>query len=116
VATYTLTIPGWHPARLNHLLTGHWRPRYRLKRADADTVAFYARLGGIPRATGKRRVSLRITLGYRQRAGDPDCYWKSLLDALKTAGLIVDDDRFGVDLGPERATTILLEDVGPQAL
>jgi hypothetical protein len=40
-----------------------------------------------PPATDKRRVSLRITLGYRQRAGDPDSDLKSLLEALTAARL-----------------------------
>ncbi|HKI30283.1 MAG TPA: hypothetical protein VKA46_00225 [Gemmataceae bacterium] len=120
MATHVLTIPDWHPARLNQLLTQHWRPRYRLKRADAALVATYAHLTGIPPATGRRRVLLRITLGPRQRAGDPDAYWKSLLDALKAARLLVDDNRQGVELGPvtfdrgpARATAITLENLGP---
>jgi hypothetical protein len=49
----------------------------------------------------------------------PDSYWKSLLDALVHAGLLVDDNRQHVQLGEvefergtARATTITLEDLG----
>src|SRR4051812_7545214 len=113
--TYTLTIEGWHPARLNDLLRGHWSRGHRLKKADRQIVGLAARLQGIPPATGKRRVSLTITLGPRQRAGDVDAYQKSLLDSLVQAGLLTDDNRQGVELapvqferGPGRSTTIIL--------
>lgn len=118
----TLTIDNWQPARLNQLLSGHWSKRARLKRQDRDTVFLAASKGiledGLRFALGKRRVSLEITLAPRQRAGDPDAYWKSLLDALVHAGLLLDDNRQGVELGPvtfirgpRRATTITLEDL-----
>lgn len=117
----TLTITGWHPARLNQLLSGHWSKRARLKRQDRDAVFVATNLGlleGLHFARGKRRVSLEITLAPRQRAGDPDSYWKSLLDALVHAGLLVNDNRQGVELGPvtfkrgkQKSTTITLEDL-----
>lgn len=114
---HRLTVVGWHPARLNQLLAGHWSRGHRFKKADRQIVALAARCQKIPPALGKRRVSLVIVLGPRQRAGDPDAYWKSLLDALTHSGLLVDDNRQGVELGPvefrrgrERATEILLED------
>jgi len=117
VSTHTLTVDGWHPARLNQLLA-HWAVRARLKRADREMVALHARLAGVPPATGKRRVSLVLTLGPRQRGGDPDAYWKSVLDALVHAGLLLDDNRQGVELGRVafrrgeiKATRIVLEDV-----
>jgi Holliday junction resolvase RusA-like endonuclease len=115
---YEIVVPNWSPTPLNKLLGCHWGTRSRLKRADADLVAVYAMRAGVPRATGRRRVTLRLTLGPRQRAPDPDSLWKSLLDALVRAGLLVDDDRFGVELGevtfergPEPATVIVLEDL-----
>ena len=45
-------------------------------------IGGHALEAGIPRATGRRRVSLHIVLAPRQRAGDPDAFWKSTLDAL----------------------------------
>lgn len=117
MSTHTLIVDGWQPARLNDLL-GHWSRRARLKRADRDVIAAYARLAGVPSARGRRRVSLLITLAPRQRAPDPDSLWKSTLDALVRCGLLLDDDRFGVELGPvtfdrgpARQTAITLEDV-----
>jgi hypothetical protein len=114
---YVLDIPGWLPCRLNQLL-GHWSTRRRLKKADRETVGLYARMAGIPRAKGKRRVSLVLTLAPRQRAGDPDAYWKTVCDSLVEAGLLVDDNRQGCELGSvvfrrgrQKATTIILEDV-----
>lgn len=72
----------------------------------------------VPKAAGKRRVKLTIVLGPRQRGGDPDAYWKSTLDALARAGLILDDNRQGVELasvayerGTRKATVIGLTDV-----
>ena len=100
MATYRLVIEGWHPARLNQLLAGHWSRCHRLKRADRQLVGLESKLQGIPPATGKRRVSLTLVLGPRQRAGDPDSYFKSLLDALTHAGMILDDNRQSVELGP----------------
>jgi hypothetical protein len=114
---YEIVIPRWHPTALNRLLGCHWGTRSRLKRADTDLIAICARQAGVPRATGRRRVSLQITLAPRQRAADPDSFWKALLDGLVRAGLLVDDDRFGVELGdvtfgrgPEPGTVIVLED------
>jgi hypothetical protein len=97
--TWTLDIPRWHPSRLNELMGCHWGKRSRLKRADRQTVALLAKLPGIPKAPGPRRVSLRIVLKPRQRASDPDAYWKSTLNALVSCGLLLDDDRQTVELG-----------------
>jgi Holliday junction resolvase RusA-like endonuclease len=116
MATHTLIIPNFLPARLNTLL-GHWGTRSKRKRADRDTIALAALLAGIPRATGPRRVSLVVTLGPRRRA-DPDCFFKSVCDALTACQLIVDDSSKWLELGPvriergkEKSTTIILEDV-----
>ncbi len=115
---HKLVIPGWHPCRLNELIGVHWATRVKLKRGDLDLVAAYAKMQSIPPATGRRRVSLRLTLAPRQRAGDPDAYWKSTLDALAASKLLVDDSRTWCELGEitfergsERKTVIELEDI-----
>jgi hypothetical protein len=117
-AKFQLVIPDWRPALLNTLLGCHRWKRGRLKKCDRQLIGFYARLAGVPKAEGKHRVSLLLTLGPRQRAGDPDAYWKSVLDGLVHAGLLADDNRQGVELGrvafdrgARMETTIVLEDV-----
>jgi hypothetical protein len=59
-----------------------------------------------------------LTLAPRQRACDPDAFWKSTLDALVHAGLLVDDNRQGCELGEvrfdrgtARRTVIVLADL-----
>lgn len=115
---HMLHITQWHPARLNQWEGRHWSVKNCLKKADREMVGTYAILVGIPKASGKRRITLTLTLSPRQRGGDPDAYWKSLLDALAACGLLVDDNRQNVELAPvlfqrgkERATTIVLEDL-----
>lgn len=116
----TFAIPDWHPTRLNELLNSHWAKAQRRKNEDAGLIAVYACGANIRKARRgqRRRVSVVLTLAPRQRAGDPDAYWKSLLDGLKRAGLIADDNRQGVELmplqferGQTRKTTITLEDL-----
>lgn len=119
MSTHVLEIDGWHPARKNEWEGRHWSVKNRIKAAD-KAVVFAANFNaGIPKATTKRRVRLTITLGPRQRGGDVDAYWKSLLDALKCAGLIIDDSKEWVETppveyvrGPKKATRIELEDIG----
>jgi hypothetical protein len=95
---YTINIPRWHPAPLNKLMKGHWSNGHRLKKVDRAMVAAYA--SNIPKAAGKRLVSLHIILGKGQRAADPDSQFKSLCDALIHAKLLVDDNRQHVELAP----------------
>lgn len=93
---HTLWIPRWHPTPLNRLL-GNYHKAGQLKRADRDMVAAYARLARIPKAPGKRRVQLEIVLGRGQRKHDPDAFWKSLLDAMVHAKVLINDtDRWVV--------------------
>lgn len=101
-----IVIDRWHPARLNQIMGGHWSGGHRLKKRDREMVWAYSR--GKPKAPGKRRIETVIVLKPKQRGGDPDAYFKSLCDALKHAGMIVDDNRQGVELMPvryERGTT-----------
>jgi len=91
MSTHVLEIPDWHPARLNALLTCHHMKAHRLKKADAEMLAAYALRAGIPKASGRRRVRLTIVYPSRRWVADKDAYWKSLLDGLVKAGLLVDD-------------------------
>lgn len=115
---WRITIPEWHPTRLNHMIGCHWAKGHRLKKADRTAISAWTWGLHIPPATGPRRVRLTITLGPHQRAGDPDAYWKSLLDALVHCKLLVDDNRQHVRLDPieftrgkSPETTIELEDI-----
>lgn len=113
-----LIIPNWHPARVNKLIGCHWATKNRLVRCDRRMIWGYSAMCGMPIARGPRRVDLAITLAPRQRAADPDAYWKSTLDGLVCAKMLVDDNRQYVrlgnvtfDRGPERSTTIVLTDI-----
>lgn len=116
--THTLEIPDWHPARLNQFIGRAWPVVARLKKIDRTIVTAEARNAGVPLATTRRHVGLTIVLGPRGRASDPDAYWKSLLDALVCAGLLVDDSAKFVaydcptfERGPARLTRVLLTDL-----
>lgn len=116
---WTISLPGWHPTRINQMIGRHFAVVAKLKRRDRvnlESMSFHL---GIPPAIGKRRVTLKITLGPRQRAADPDAYWKSLLDACVRLKLLVDDNRQGVELAPvefergsKKGSVIVLEDIG----
>ena len=117
MATQTLTIHGWLPARLNQLL-GSWRLAGALKKRDRIKVANAARMQGAVPAAGPRRVTIELTFAKGERSGDPDAYLKSTLDALVQARLLVGDTHRQVQWsqpvfrrGPRRKTVITLEDV-----
>ena len=103
--TFEAFIPHWHPTPLNRLFGSHWATASRMKKADAAIIAIYCR--AIPKATGKRRLSVEIVLKPKQRRCDPDAYHKSLCDALVKAKCLVNDSSHYVELSPvqyERGT------------
>lgn len=115
-----LQIDRWHPATVNQLLKNRWEGA-RLKKRDKKIIAETCMVLKPPKATGKRRVHLTIVLKSRQRGADVDAQFKSLLDALKHAGLLVDDNSKYAELAPVEylrgdsfkwGTLILLEDIG----
>ena len=118
MATYRLRIERWSPALLNDL-RGHWAKAHRLKTIDRNMVMGYCKLNRIPLANGPRIVRLTITLCPAQHvAPDPDAFWKSTLDALVHADMLIDDcgqycqcDGVRFEKGPERATLIELEEL-----
>jgi hypothetical protein len=125
---YTLRIPNWTPTLTNRLLSMHWGASGRAKRLDAQMIAAYAKMRGIYSARSgpivpfcgiKRRVSLEVHGWSRGRKPDPDAFWKSLLDGLVKADLLVDDSAQWCECGPvqivqdtEKYTVIKLEDIG----
>ena len=114
---WTLVIPGFTPTRDNQLIYVHWATARRLKRHDANVIARAAVAYGVPKATGRRRVTLTVQSRFR-RLPDDTAYLKSALDGLVHAGLLVDDSREWMDLtwppeylkGPKQ-TTIELENL-----
>jgi Holliday junction resolvase RusA-like endonuclease len=116
--THTLTIPNYLPPSLNDLLSGNHWSRHKKKRECRELIAGYCWEQAMAKATGKRRVSLLLTLGPRNRRRDEDNVWKAILDALVHVGLLVDDASEWCELGtvtyargPNRCTTVTLEEV-----
>jgi hypothetical protein len=111
-------IPWWRPAALNELLKGGpWGAAW-LKKNDLSHVCVFAHWHHVPRATGKRRISLKIVLPPKQRRWDIDALQKSTLDACVTAGMLKDDgpkwaEWGGVEYtrGKSLSTTIVIEDL-----
>jgi hypothetical protein len=111
-----LTIDGWRPTLANELKR-HPFVAAGAKKRDADLLTLIAQSQRLPRAVGKRRLSVVI----RNRFGrlpDHDAPLKSLFDALVQAQLLVDDSDEWLDFewppryvrGPLQ-TVIRLEDV-----
>lgn len=116
MSTHTLVIDDWRPVGLNLLLRSHWGKRARLKRLDRETVAVYALARRVPKATGRRRVS--VSVDCHKTPPDADNVLKSLLDALAACGLIIDDSHAWCELGtvtvsrgPRDRTVVTLEDL-----
>ena len=114
VNSYSIHIPDWHPATLNKLMRNRWASA-KLKKSDREIIAHYFR--NVPKAKGKRFVHFTITLRKGQRAADPDAYYKSLLDSLVHAKMLMDDNRQGVEIsqpafirGERMATLITIGD------
>ena len=94
-----LWIPGWLPASTNTLLRKHWARRNAALKADAYTVLLWSRQAGTVPAAGSRRVSLTLRLAPQHRKRDPDNLFKSTLDALVRAKLLLDDAPHHCQLG-----------------
>jgi hypothetical protein len=120
MARYVLVIEKWHPYTSNQLMSCHHQQRARLKRIDRHLVMAYCALHRFPVAVGLRRVELTIIRGEgdKGRPVDPDNWWKSLLDALVWAKMLIDDGEaycehkfIATEHGPQRATRITLIDL-----
>lgn len=116
---HMISVPDWLPATLNEFMRQHWAVRRKTLSVAANLIAAYARLAGVPQASGRRRVTLTFFCrgGRGRKSGDPDARLKVCLDALVRAGMLVDDDDRFCELAPRsRAygptrTVITLEDV-----
>lgn len=115
---HVLEIAQWTPATLNQLLGVHWAVAARRKKVDRRTIVLFAHQHAIPHATGKRKVSLIVEGWPRGRLPDPDAFWKSTLDALVHAHMLIDDSSRWCELGSvdvrrsaKKKTKILLENI-----
>lgn len=115
---HVITIPNWHPTRLNRLINCHWATRNRRKKRDYEMLAVYAMQASVPKATTARKVLLHLTMAPRQHKPDADSLWKGLLDGLVSCGQLVNDSpkwcvlgSVSFDRGTEAATRITLEDL-----
>lgn len=112
-----LRISRWRPALLNEL-TGNYHKANRLKKVDRNMIGYYCLFNRIPVATGRREVSVHIVQAPSDRATDADAYWKSTLDALVHAKMLIDDrdewceqGKVTFEKGNERETVITLTDL-----
>lgn len=115
---HILRITGWRPARLNELISVHWTLKYKRKNADRQRLLIECQNQNIPRAVGKRRLSLVWILGKGDRTPDQDGLHKSLNDGLVLAGRLRDDSPKWLELGPttfrresEKGIEVTLEDI-----
>ncbi len=116
---YEIHLTNYRPPRTNELYRAKFRGRMALEKECKQFVAFYG--SHVPKATGKRRVSMVVTLAVRQRMPDADeqCL-KAVLDALVADQLLVSDRREWCECVPtefvlsrkrQPHTLITLEDV-----
>lgn len=117
MARHTLALDWW-PVLSNRLLRLHWAARSSRMRQDAGALAIYALNQGVPKARGKRRVSLTVLYSHEGNRPDPDAMWKVTLDCLSRAHLLLDDNPDACELGsvtyeraPRKGLVITLEDV-----
>ncbi len=122
MTTHRLFLPSFRFRSLNAQIGRHWGAKAKIKRNEREVVAGYAMVYRLPRAEGKRRVSLEIVLTGHQKPTDDDNAFKSCLDALTACGLLVDDSPRWVELGTveysrsgEPGTTIILQDLDLQS-
>jgi hypothetical protein len=114
---HTITIPDWLPPTLNQIMRGKLRTRMQLCRQCHKTIRSYGLAQKIPRATAKRRLTIKLTFGPGKRMCDPDSPLKAVADALVRAGLLRGDRYNDVEhmpvvfnRGPKSATILVLED------
>jgi hypothetical protein len=112
-------VPDWLPPTTNQLMRGKIRTRIRLGKSCRNMIFAYAFSARIVPAQGKRRVTIRLSLGPGRRGCDVDAPQKAVLDALKHARAIRGDTREWCELAPVEfvehsaadAITIVVEDI-----
>lgn len=116
--SWTVVIDGWHPPKLNQLMSGHWAKAAKLKKAANGVIRRAVYLASVPVALGRRRIKISVYVEGRGRRPDPDAFLKATLDALKHSGRIIDDSQEWCEwerpliLSGTKRTEILIEDIG----
>lgn len=115
---FEVAIPHFRPHYLNELKRVHYMVERRMKWSDAQVLGGELRKAGVPRATGRRRLTWVLVMGPGQRRPDPDAIFKSGNDGLKRCGALVDDNPTKLDLMPtlyekqsESGVRVILEDI-----
>jgi hypothetical protein len=118
VPTHTLSLAGFRPPSLNRLLRMHWAARLRLGRQVKQLVGLERLAQGLPKAGGRRRVSVLVEVAGPGGLPDPDGTLKLLLDALVACGLLIDDSARWCECAPPAVrrgeatrTVVALEDM-----
>jgi Holliday junction resolvase RusA-like endonuclease len=117
-------IPDWRPATVNQIYGNgpRWWRGAKLKKLDKMTILAWVPKDVIldPKRPLKRRVHMHLIYGKGERRVDNDNVWKSVLDALKHAGVIFNDSPTWCshsEVTDERregiacATVIIIEDI-----
>ncbi len=93
--THTLTLDRL-PPRINEVIGRKWYIIARLKQQLEEAMRIAMLTQDVPKARGRRRVSLKAMLGPRRKQPDRDAYDKMTLDCLTRCGLLLDDSERGL--------------------
>jgi hypothetical protein len=104
-----LWIPDWCPALINEWEGRHWGIKAKLKKSDREIVGFYFSESGMRKASGPRRLSIKLILAKGKRLPDSDAPLKSARDSLKQCGAILDDTPALCYQGPVEYARALLD-------
>lgn len=96
---WRLFIPKWFPSSANVREYKHWSKGKKAKDGDKKMVAVYFAMSGIPKAIGRRVVSITLVYPTRRSWRDSDNILKSALDALVACQAIRDDSDKWFELG-----------------
>jgi hypothetical protein len=113
-----LVIPDWLPVSVNKVARAKMRKGMRIAGGVRQVIAAEVHKARLPRATTARRVLIEVTFPNLSMAPDPDNLAKLMLDALKDAGMLIDDrvarrpqvrrrDAMTITLTPEEAISAL---------
>ena len=116
--SYTVHLDDWHPTTLNELIRlRHWGQRKRRKEADMAHLMVACQNARIPKAKGKRRLSLVWHLPKGGKRRDEDNVFKTLNDCLVVLGMLKNDspvwlERGGIEYRREgrKGLTVILEE------